>query len=147
MKCTLIRKGTVFLGAESSAAPWGGCILLCLAQGTLKLSSPSSFPVHPLLITVLSPWNICLCLSLLLACWWFYPPFPACHDLSHGVRESHKPSSLASHCLAQRWHALKLPKPSMRGQERGKTPLPTTLLFLQCSLSARGQMDPCAPAQ
>lgn len=45
MKCTLIGKGAVFLGAESSPVPWGRHILRCLSQGTWELSSSSSFPL------------------------------------------------------------------------------------------------------
>lgn len=145
MKCTLIGKGAVFLGAESSPVPWGGHILRCLSQGTWELSSSSSFPLALLYLHGVSLASAC---HFCLAAGGFIPLFPVLHDLSHKIRKSHKLSSSASPCLAQGQHPLEPPKPFPRGQERGMLSFPA-LLLLQCILGRdnREKMDPLGPAQ
>lgn len=93
MKCTLIGKGAVFLGAESSPVPWGGHILRCLSQGTWELSSSSSFPLALLYLHGVSLASAC---RFCLAAGGFIPLFPVLRDLSHKVTKSHELSSSAS---------------------------------------------------
>lgn len=143
MKCTLIGKGAVFLGAESSPVPWGGYTLRCLSQGTWELSSSSSLPLALLYLHGISLASAC---HFCLAAGGFIPLFPVLHDLSYKARKSHKFSSSSSLCLTWGQHPLEPPKPFPRGQERG-TLSPPAFLLVQCSLGDGEKMDPLGPAQ